>query len=576
VRAWLVGGAVRDTLLGRAVHDWDIAVERDAIPLARATANRLAADIYVLDAERDTARVLIDGMTIDFAGLRGVTLETDLAARDFTINAMAIDLDQPDRVIDLFDGAGDLAAGVVRAISESSLTSDPVRLLRAVRQAAALSIAIDPQTARWIETHAGLIEQASAERIRDELIKTLIEPGFADQVLLLEAFDLLAHVLPEVAALKGVTQSPPHHWDVFEHTRRVIDALELIGTRLLGFAQADETAIMLPVIPALAWDGLILTLSPFTDGLRQHLKQYDISAERSRWNTLKWAALLHDIAKPATRTVDESGRIRFFEHEDVGAQLAADRLASLKFSSDEIARVGGIIRAHMRPHHLAEAPLTRRAIYRYFRDCGDYGVDVLLLSLADHLATHGPEVDRQRWVDRLGLIDELLAAYFAQHAEVVAPPPVLNGDEVMQELNLKPGKLIGAVLEAVREAQAAGEVKTKAEALTLARQVTRHDLMLPHEMMPVLHLLSADQVVRETLSMDRLRDLYRARSGDPRIQIARQMMERATAEWSDAQVEDFLVNHFFDPPGSSFVRTKSSPERREILKMICGLLFNQA
>jgi tRNA nucleotidyltransferase/poly(A) polymerase len=117
IRAWLVGGAVRDLLLGRDVHDWDIAVERNAIPLARAMADRLHADVYVLDAERDVARVLVDDATIDFARLRDVDLDRDLASRDFTINAMAIDLDQPGRVIDRFDGQSDLDEGIIRAMA---------------------------------------------------------------------------------------------------------------------------------------------------------------------------------------------------------------------------------------------------------------------------------------------------------------------------------------------------------------------------------------------------------------------------------------------------------------------------
>ncbi len=472
VRVWLVGGAVRDGLLGLPCDDWDLAVERDAIPLARAVANRLVADFYVLDAEHDTARVIVDGVTLDFARLRDADLDHDLAARDFTINACAIDLQQPDRLIDLFGGQTDIEDGVVRAIAETSLTSDPIRLLRAVRQSASLAFALDPQTAQWIKTHAALIELASAERVRDELIKLIVEPGYADHLLLLDTLDLLPHVLPEIAALKGVEQSRPHHWDVFEHTRRVVDALELIGTRWLGFDQSDASALMLPVIPAFAWDSLLLTLAPFTDSVRVHLQQYDINCKRSRWNTLKWTALLHDSGKPATRTVEADGRTRFFTHEEVGARLAEERLLTLKFSTDEIQRVVNVIRAHMRPHLLAEAPITRRAIYRYFRDTADLGVDVLVLSLADHLATHGPDLEQERWVARLGLVSDMLHAYFVQRAEVVLPPPLINGTELMAELGLKPGKQIGVLLEAIREAQASGEVATQAEALALARSMT--------------------------------------------------------------------------------------------------------
>ncbi len=471
VRAWLVGGAVRDGLLGRVVHDWDLAVERDAIPLARSVANRLDADVYVLDAEHDTARVILADTTIDFARLRGDNLAGDLAARDFTINAMAIDLDRPADVIDLFHGADDLDEGIIRAIGEDSLTSDPIRLLRAVRQSVAFAFEIDPQTASWIKDHAALIAGTSVERIRDELIKMLIEPGAYDTLWLLDAFDLLPHVLPEVTALKGVHQSLPHHWDVFEHTGRVLDSLELICTRWLGIEQADEGAAMLPILPMFVWDSLIFTLGAFADNLRTHLKAYAISEDRSRMNLLKWAALLHDVGKPATRTVEDSGRTRFLRHEEIGAELAADRLRALKFSSDEIDRVIGIIRGHMRPHHLAEALLTRRAIYRFFRDSKDYGVDILLLSLADHLATHGPDLDQARWVARLGLMSEMLSAYFERREEIVAPPPLVTGDDVMAALNLQPGKQVGVILDAIREAQAAGEVATKEEALELAKQV---------------------------------------------------------------------------------------------------------
>jgi poly(A) polymerase len=465
IRAWLVGGAVRDLLLGREVHDWDIAVARDAIRLARATADRLKADVYVLDADLDVARVLAGDTMIDFARLRDADLDRDLAGRDFTINALAIDLGQPDRIIDRFNGQPDLEDGVIRAIDETSFTDDPVRLLRAVRQSASLAMAIDPQTAEWIKLHAALIANASAERVRDELNKLLAEGDTADNLLLLDAFGLLSHLLLEVSALKGATQSRPHHWDVYEHTRRVLDALELLGTRWLGLDQSDESALMLPVIPDFVWDSIFLNLPQYSDALRAHL------GVESRWLLLKWTALLHDIGKPLTKTVEADGRTRFFGHEDLGAQLAAGRLRALRFSNDEIERVTGIIGGHMRPHWLAESPLTRRAMYRFFRDTGDYGVDILLLSMADHLATHGPEVDLQNWVDRLGLIGQMFDVYFSRHEEVVAPPPLVNGNDIMRELDLPPGKQIGVILEAILEAQASGEVVTREDALIVARRV---------------------------------------------------------------------------------------------------------
>jgi putative nucleotidyltransferase with HDIG domain len=357
-------------------------------------------------------------------------------------------------------------------------------------------MAIDPQTAAWTKTHSALIASAPAERVRDELNKTLQESDTADSLLLLDAFGLLSRLLPELIALKGVTQSLPHHWDVYEHTRRVVDALELLGTRWLGFDQSDEGALMLPVIPDFVWDSIYLNLAQYSDPLRAHLRaplkpppvrvpaddsdRADAAEDRtvsqsagagSRWLLLKWTAVLHDIGKPLTKTVENDGRTRFFGHEDLGARLAGERLRALRFSNDEIDRVTGIIGGHMRPHWLAEAPLTRRAMYRFFRDTRDYGVDILLLSMADHLATHGPDTDLQRWVERLSLISQMLEVYFSRNEEVVAPPPLVNGNDIMRELGLPPGKQIGVILEAIREAQASGEVVTREDALAVARRV---------------------------------------------------------------------------------------------------------
>jgi poly(A) polymerase len=570
-RVWLVGGAVRDLLLGREVHDWDVAVERDAIRLARATADRLRANVYVLDADLDVARVLVGDTMIDFARLRDADLDRDLAGRDFTINALAIDLNRPDRIIDHFNGQADLEEGVIRAIAETSFTNDPVRLLRAVRQSASLAMAIDLQTAGWIQRHATLIATAPAERARDELNKLLSEGDAADNLLLLDAFGLLSHLLPEVIALKGVTQSLPHHWDVYEHTRRVVDALELLGTRWLGFDQADESALMLPVIPDFVWDSLFLNLPQYSDALRAHL------SVDNRWLLLKWTALLHDIGKPPTKMVEENGRTRFFGHEDLGAQLAAGRLRALRFSNDEIERVTGIIGGHMRPHWLAETPLTRRAMYRFFRDTKDYGIDILLLSLADHLATHGPDTDLQRWVERLGLISQMFDVYFSKHEEVVAPPPLVNGNDIMQELGLPPGKQIGVILEAIREAQASGEVVTKEDALALAKNNLTGQSILPETMMEVLHLPfpEKERAGLRWASLEMLRDLYRDRIDDPQVQQVKSSLNRAIDTWSDEQIKDFWVNYLFEPPQSDDFRGLSPQERRARLRRIYNYLFDQ-
>jgi len=471
-RAWLVGGSVRDALLGRAIHDLDIAVERDAIEAARDAAARLNAPMYVLDAERDTARVVTFDSAgvrvfLDFAGLREATIEADLEKRDFTANAIAVDLAHPDQLIDPFGGQRDLEARLLRAVTDRSLLDDPVRMLRALRQSIGLSFQIEPETRERLHESAHLIKGASAERIRDELAQIVALPGLYRNLPLLNELGLLSELMPELLSMQGVAQSPPHHWDVFEHTLRMLDLLEILLTRAAGIELQARPAQTVATAPDSAWADIDQTIGPMQAALREHCEK-SLSDERPAWLALKWAAIFHDVGKPATRSVDPDGRIRFFEHEEVGAKMLAERMRGLRFSTDEVHRAQTIVRHHMRPHHLMESGLTRRAMYRFFRDTGEAGVDVLLHSLADHLATHGPDLDPDRWARRLELTRAMLDEYFHRREETVNPPALISGHDVMDTLGLKPGPQVGEVLEAVREAQAAGEVRTREEALALA------------------------------------------------------------------------------------------------------------
>ena len=475
VRAWLVGGSVRDALLSRTIHDFDFAVEYDAIAIARAVGDRLDAPMYVLDAERDTGRVIAHDASgarvlLDFAALRGPTIEVDLALRDFTVNAIAIDLAQPDALIDPFGGRRDVEDGLVRAVGEHSLSDDPVRMLRAARMSMALAFRLDRETARQIRESNALIRTVSAERVRDELAQIVGLPGSYRNLRGLDELGLIAGWMPELPDLRGVTQSPPHHWDVLEHTLRGLDMLEVLLGRAAGIALYAGKFQLADTAPEWAWPEMERSLEPLKEDLHEHLNK-PLADERPAWLTLKWAALYHDVAKPHTRSVDPDGRIRFLGHEGAGADVAAYRLRRLRFSVEETRRVETIIRYHMRPHHLfgPAQSLTRRAVYRFYQDTGAAGVEVLLFALADHLATHGPHLDRDGWARRLECTRALLDEYFHRREETVSPLPLITGHDVMSVLGLKPGPQIGRVLEAVREAQAAGEVKTREEALAFAQ-----------------------------------------------------------------------------------------------------------
>lgn len=471
-RVWPVGGAVRDALLGRPVHDWDFVVERNALGLARAVADALGGAYFPLDAERDTGRVILmaaDGtrLELDFAALRSASLEADLAARDFTVNALA--LDERGTLVDPTGGRADLEAGRIRATSAWAFRDDPVRLLRAVRMEAEWGFEIEPQTAAWMRRDAALLALPAAERVRDEFVRVMAIQGAAIPLQRFDEFGLLPQVVPELDALKGVTQSPPHRFDVWRHTLLTVDTLEGVVAAITGRKVGPRA--LADASPAAGGD-LARVLSQFAGDITAHLT-VEVSGGRARAVLLKLAGLLHDVGKPRTWSQGEDGHIHFYDHEALGARMAAARLRALRFSRDEVERVRVIVREHLRPAHLACAErTTRRAVYRYFRSTGDAGVEVVLLSLADHLATWGPHLQEHRWVRRLEVAEALLTHYFEHHDETVAPPPLVTGHDLMVELGLTEGPEVGRLLEALREAQAAGEVRTREEALALAREMS--------------------------------------------------------------------------------------------------------
>lgn len=469
-RIWLVGGAVRDALLERPVHDWDFCVDRDALRLARAVADALGGAYFPLDVEREAGRVILTDaegarLELDLTLLRGADLEADLRARDFTVNALA--LDEHGALIDLTGGQADLVAGCVRATRARAFQDDPVRLLRAARMEAELGFEIEPQTAAWIRRDAALLAQPSAERVRDEFVRLLLRDGAA-HLRRLDEFGLLPYVVPELESLKGVAQSPPHRFDVWRHTLLAVDALEGVVAAVTG---EDMEPRVWAGAPPVVWGDVARALGQFAADIAAHLA-VEVSSGRDRAVLLTLAALLHDVGKLKTQSHGDDGRIHFYNHEIVGAEIAAERLRALRFSGDEIARMRVMVGQHMRPAHLSHAEkVTRRAVYRYFRATGCAGVDVALLSLADHLATHGPDLDKVRWARRLDVVETLLTHCFERYEETVAPPPLITGNDLIAQLELVPGPEIGRLLEAVREAQAAGEVDTAETALTLARKL---------------------------------------------------------------------------------------------------------
>jgi putative nucleotidyltransferase with HDIG domain len=479
---WLVGGYVRDILMGRPTHDLDLVVEDGAMTLARAIADRFGGAFYPLDEARDIGRAILSEpqpvLTVDVSRLQGGDLAADLAQRDFTINAMALALNhEPLTLIDPHGGRHDIAGRWVRAVSESAFRDDPIRCLRAVRLAAELEFRVEEQTQAWVRRDASLVSATSPERVQAELVRILDAEGADLHLRHLSQLGLLPLVLPEVADLQGVLQSLPHTLDVFDHTLMAVRQLELVlraveGDVVAGLSTAgDSSGKPAPSIQKAALTRLATGLGPLREDLHRHLS-VSTSADRTRGMLLRWAALLHDVGKPKTRTVENGGRVRFIEHDAVGAALAAQTLRRLRFTAVEARWVESIVRQHMRPSALAREPvLTRRAVYRFFRDAGAAGVDTCLLALADHLATWGQNLDTAHWSDRVDGACRLFDSYFRHGATRVSPRPLVSGTELQEACGLDEGPRIGVLLEAIREAQAAGEVSTRDEALALARKV---------------------------------------------------------------------------------------------------------
>ncbi len=467
VEAYLVGGYVRDLLLGRQSNDIDIAVCGDAVALARQMADDLHGHFVLLDAENSIARVVsADGHDYaDLSRLRG-TLAADLAARDFTFNALALPLGSTNTrdVVDLCGGVSDLRAQRVRAFSEGAFRDDPLRLARAVRFAAQFGWTIEPGTAALVRRDASLLARPSGERVRDEFVKILAAAGAWRNLHLLDDLGLLAVILPELDALRGVRQPAQHFYDVFDHTLAVVDAIEetLIACDVatIGKRPAGPRHLPLP--------GRVLGAAAAP--VRAHLAEV-VSADRTRIVTLKLAALFHDIAKPQARTVDEQGETHFYNHPLLALPIVEDVLRRLRFSVREMQIVSVMVANHMRPAQIAAEPdVTKKAIYRYFRDTGAEGVDTLLLSLADHVGARGPKLDPSSWW-RHAQFTRLLLEYEQGGAQdVINLPRLITGKEVMKAFDLPPGPRIGELLEDVREAQVAGEVQTRAAALDLVRR----------------------------------------------------------------------------------------------------------
>ena len=350
VNIYLVGGAVRDVLLSRQIHDYDFIIPKGSLKIARLVADRMNGAFFLLDKDRETARVIFKDLqgnrnVLDFASLRGPDLESDLRDRDFTVNAMAVNIFNPQELLDPLMGARDLFNKTLRVCSPDSFVNDPVRILRAIRIAAGFGLRIQPETRSLMRAAVPDLVHASPERLRDELLRILGGPKPHTAIQAFDMLGILPYILPELSELKDVPQSPPHVKDLWGHT---LDTLKELGNLLGVLAQKHDPDKGANLITGLG----AVRLGRYREQIREHLSREAV-VDRDLRSLIFLAALYHDIAKPQVQRLDENGRIRFFNHDQMGAGLVAKRAAALHLSNVEIDRLSVIVKNHMRPTHLA-------------------------------------------------------------------------------------------------------------------------------------------------------------------------------------------------------------------------------
>jgi len=473
----LVGGYLRDTLRSATpARDVDIALPGNAQKIGRELARFLGGTFVPLGTAFGAARVVVPSpdpessedekgkdWTLDLWGYTG-TVGEDLARRDFTIDAMALpfqdwpSIDSPElaeKVMDPFNGRQDLAEKCIRAVNPHVFQDDPGRLLRTVHLAARLRFRLEPETVRMVTKAAPLISQVSGDRIRNEFLGILSMDGARGYLQVLDHLDLLCRVIPELADSKGVDQPKEHYWDVWDHSLHAVEFAELV-------TKGHHNS---PIYTQLPWPG----------GREEYFSQV-ISDGHNRRTVLKLAALLHDVAKPQTKHMDETGRTRFPGHPELGAAIAETRLTQLHMSARGIAAVCKMVEEHLRPATMQQGVelATARAVYRYFRDLGDVAIDTLFLWMADHLAAKGPELDTDAWSVHARMVAHILELG-AQPEATAQKERLVTGLDLMERFHLVPGPLIGNLLAQIEEAQAVGELATRDDAFVLASKVLEKD-----------------------------------------------------------------------------------------------------
>ncbi|GMQ78437.1 MAG: CCA tRNA nucleotidyltransferase [Anaerolineae bacterium] len=465
---YLVGGAVRDLFLKRTIHDLDFAVARRAIKFTFLVADKLGYPAYVLDQERDAARVVIPprGITIDFAALRGQTLEEDLYLRDFTINSMALPALEIDKskVIDLFGGLEDLEQKIIRPTNDKVISSDPLRALRAVRLAVELDFSLSPDTEEIIQLHRVLMSRVSGERIKDELVRILNSPRPAEGLEYLGCLGLYPFFNLGMKSGPEIRGGDQTELNGVLRTATLFTFLEKLNALITRGRRLDDEDLRI------TFD----ILEEFTAELDQYFNR-EIDGGFNGWTLLKLGALfacINDIPELVAAGNTQTGKDSAEKGIDSVSTFVIDQLTALRLSRAAQRYILAVVAGSHRPLFMVNNKLnSRREIYRFFNKSYPAGLDIAWLSIASALAKQIDLTNSQEYSELLSMVRTLFDSYFRHYDKIVEPVHFINGTDIMAELGLQSGPVIGRLLDHIEEEQAAGEVENKDQALTLARQL---------------------------------------------------------------------------------------------------------
>ena len=415
--AYLVGGYLRDLLSGEISPDRDIAIKCDNLAkLTKKIADELNGSFVELDPVNEIYRVVFGEDYIDFAKLLNNNLDDDIKRRDFTINAIMYDINN-EKFVDITGGKKDFEEKIIRTYKISNLSDDPLRMIRAIRFQAKFGFRIDDEIVNFIKENNSLILNVAPERVHQELIKTFEGKFLINALFSMDETGLLDVIFPFFKDIKKIPSNSHHHLDLFHH---------LIET---------------------------------TKNIRINKPE------------LKLAAFIHDLAKPDCWTIEpETGRHRFIGHDELGAKKVVPFLKKLKFSNKEIEYISKMVQFHIYPSALMkDENVTERAIIRFIRKIGDDTLDLLELARADRLSARGPAVSDEMIEVNLSNLEKLKEKYFEISPKLKEMPKLVDGNEIMQILNLKPSPKLKEIIDEIKELQLEGKINNKEEAINFLK-----------------------------------------------------------------------------------------------------------